>query len=54
MAVKKLVTVSDDPPAELDQLTPEERDQRDIKIINRHADRLNSEAEDSAGYQQIW
>jgi metal-responsive CopG/Arc/MetJ family transcriptional regulator len=29
----------------------QERDARDIEIINRHADRLNDEAADVLGYQ---
>jgi hypothetical protein len=31
----------------------EERDRRDIEIINRHTECLNREAMDSLGYQQI-
>jgi len=29
------------------------RDQRDIDIINRHAERLNREAMDTLGYQRV-
>ena len=31
----------------------EERDRRDVEIINRNADRLNHEAMDSLKYQQL-
>jgi metal-responsive CopG/Arc/MetJ family transcriptional regulator len=40
--------------AYLDRLSRQERDRRDIEIINRNADRLNREAEDTMEYQQIW
>jgi metal-responsive CopG/Arc/MetJ family transcriptional regulator len=40
--------------AYLDRLSRQERDRRDVEIINRNADRLNSEAEDAMEYQQIW
>ena len=39
--------------AYLDRLARQERDRRDIEIINRHAERLNREAQDTLGYQQI-
>ena len=38
--------------AYLAKLEREERDRKDIEIINRHADRLNREAEDTLEYQQ--
>jgi hypothetical protein len=31
----------------------DERDRRDIEIINRNAERLNREALDTLGYQQL-
>ena len=37
----------------LSQITKKERDRRDAEIINRHSDRLNREAEDILGYQQL-
>jgi metal-responsive CopG/Arc/MetJ family transcriptional regulator len=40
--------------AYLDHLARQERDRRDIEIINRNADRLNRESADVLGYQQIW
>ncbi len=40
--------------AYLDRLSREERDRRDVEIINRNADRLNREVEDAMEYQQIW
>jgi hypothetical protein len=40
--------------AYLDHLSRQERDRRDIEIINRNAERLNREAEDTMEYQQIW
>ena len=33
------------------QIRREEQHQRDIEIINRHADRLNAETEDALRYQ---
>lgn len=33
------------------QLIRQERDQRDLEIINQYADELNREAEDVLGYQ---
>lgn len=32
----------------------EARDRRDIELINKNADRLNAEAEDTLGYQVEW
>ncbi|MEO5924615.1 MAG: hypothetical protein ABIR70_12390 [Bryobacteraceae bacterium] len=40
--------------AYLDRLSRQERDRRDVEIINRNADRLNREVEDAMEYQQIW
>jgi hypothetical protein len=40
--------------AYLDHLSRQERDRRDIEIINRNADRINREVEDALEYQQIW
>ena len=37
----------------LDRLDAEERDRRDIEIINRHSRRLNREAADTLGYQKL-
>ena len=39
--------------AYLTRLESEQRDRRDIEIINRNADRLNREALDALDYQQI-
>ena len=39
--------------AYLEKLENEQRDQRDLEIINRNADRLNREAEDVLEYQQV-
>lgn len=39
--------------AYLARLDKEQLDRRDLKIINRNADRLNREAEDVLGYQQL-
>ena len=39
--------------AYLAHLASEERDRRDLEIINRNADRLNREAMDSLEYQQL-
>ena len=39
--------------AYLAHLASEERDRRDLEIINRNADRLNREAMDSLKYQQL-
>lgn len=35
------------------RLIYQEQDQRDLEIINRHADELNKEAEDVLGYQIV-
>ena len=41
--------------AYLDKLSREERDRRDIEIINRNADYLNAEAMDVLEYQKpLW
>lgn len=40
--------------AYLDKLSREERDRRDIEILNRHADEMNREMEDILEYQQGW
>lgn len=37
----------------LAQLEREARDRRDLEIIDRHAGRLNREAEDALGYQKL-
>jgi metal-responsive CopG/Arc/MetJ family transcriptional regulator len=34
--------------------TREEQDQRDLAILNQHADRLNQEAADVLEYQVVW
>ena len=39
--------------AYLARLESEERDRRDIEIIDRNADRLNREAADTLEYQQL-
>jgi metal-responsive CopG/Arc/MetJ family transcriptional regulator len=39
--------------AYLAQLEKHRRDQRDIEIINRNAERLNREAKDTLGYQRL-
>jgi metal-responsive CopG/Arc/MetJ family transcriptional regulator len=39
--------------AYLAALEKERQDRRDLEIINRNADRLNREADDVLGYQQI-
>ena len=39
--------------AYLARLEREKRDQRDVEIINRNADRLNSEALDTLEYQKL-
>ena len=39
--------------AYLTNLERRQRDQRDVAIINRNAKRLNREAEDVLGYQQL-
>jgi hypothetical protein len=39
--------------AYLAQLENDERDRRDLDIINRNADRLNREAVDTLEYQQL-
>jgi hypothetical protein len=39
--------------ANLARLENEERDRRDIEIIDRNADRLNREAADTLEYQQL-
>jgi hypothetical protein len=39
--------------AYLARLRSDERDRRDIEIINRNADRLNREAADTLEYQQL-
>jgi hypothetical protein len=39
--------------AYLAQLERENRDRRDLEIINRNADRLNREAVDTLEYQQL-
>ena len=39
--------------AYLARLEIEERDRRDIEIIDRNADRMNREAADTLGYQQL-
>ncbi|MFB3777736.1 MAG: hypothetical protein ACE141_08995 [Bryobacteraceae bacterium] len=39
--------------AYLARLAEEERDRKDIEIINRSAARLNREAMDTLGYQQL-
>jgi metal-responsive CopG/Arc/MetJ family transcriptional regulator len=39
--------------AYLDRLESEERDRRDVEIINRNAARLNREAHDTLGYQRL-
>jgi metal-responsive CopG/Arc/MetJ family transcriptional regulator len=39
--------------AYLAQLERSARDERDVQIINRNAERLNREAVDTLGYQQI-
>lgn len=38
----------------LDRLSREERDRRDIEILNREADRMNAEMEDILEYQAPW
>ncbi len=40
--------------AYLDRLSRQERDRRDVEIINRNAERLNRDVEDAMEYQQIW
>ena len=35
----------------ISQIRREEQHQRDLEIINRHADRLNAETYDALGYQ---
>lgn len=40
--------------AYLKELARQERDQRDIAIINRNAERLNREAADVLDYQKVW
>ncbi len=40
--------------AYLDHLARQDRDRRDIELINRNAERMNKEAEDVLEYQQIW
>jgi metal-responsive CopG/Arc/MetJ family transcriptional regulator len=40
--------------AYLRDLARQERDRRDIAIINRNAERLNREAADVLEYQRIW
>ena len=35
------------------QLTRAEQNARDLEILNRHADRLNAEAEDALSYQAV-
>ena len=37
----------------LARLESEERDRRDVEIINRNAERLNREAMDTLEYQQV-
>ncbi len=39
--------------AYLARLEAEERDRKDLEIINRNADLLNREAMDTLGYQQL-
>jgi len=39
--------------AYLARLERQERDRKDLEIINRHAERLNREAKDTMEYQQI-
>jgi len=39
---------------EAEDIQDEERDRRDIEIIERHAARLNREAIDVMKYQQLW
>jgi metal-responsive CopG/Arc/MetJ family transcriptional regulator len=39
--------------AYLAKLERQQRDQKDIEIINRHAERLNREALDTLEYQQL-
>lgn len=39
--------------AYLDHLARQKRDRHDIEIINRNADRLNREAEDTLEYQRL-
>jgi hypothetical protein len=39
--------------AYLDRLERQERDRRDVEIINRNAARLNREAMDVLGYQKL-
>jgi metal-responsive CopG/Arc/MetJ family transcriptional regulator len=39
--------------AYLDHLERIERDRRDVEIINRHAGRLNKEAQDTLEYQKF-
>lgn len=40
--------------AYLDQRSREERDRRELEILNRDADRMNREMEDILEYQQPW
>ena len=40
--------------AYLDKLSRQERDRRDLELINRNAERLNREVEDTLEYQQTW
>ncbi len=40
--------------AYLDRLSRQQRDRRDIEIINRNADQINREVEDILEDQQIW
>ena len=40
--------------AYLKELARQERDQRDIAIIARNAERLNREAADVLDYQKVW
>jgi hypothetical protein len=39
--------------AYLKRLAAEQRDKRDLEIINRNAERLNREAADTMEYQQL-
>lgn len=40
--------------AYLKELARQERDQRDIAIIDKNAERLNREAADVLDYQRLW
>jgi hypothetical protein len=51
--VKTSITLPSEQLGPLDRLESEERDRRDIEIIDRNADRLNREAADTLEYQQL-